>query len=256
MKYSRNEHSFPIGDDYELSKCEYKVLDWFLSYGRACLTLFFLFSLFCFPWVTVKCWSILSEYRWLLLLWSAVIVIASIYALPILVLTIKCLLQSLSPKHKIKTINGQILGAALLGWDRFYKKPGRKEFTIEKASDIWVCDDAISESLINYTIEKLKYFNTKEKVEPKYRATCYNCFFEAAYDAGIIRKDYCTKGKLRPVVIEQFLTLLGSDYQMTAQNFSRSKEQIVRTSDKICHYKVYKNEIKSEIDKLLTNSEI
>lgn len=254
MKYSRNAHSLPICKDYELTKFEYKVLDFYLSYGRAWVTLAFLLSLFFIPWMTIKCWPILSEYILLLLIWFVFIIIASVYALPILVFTVKCLVLALFQKEK--AVNCQILGAALFGWDRSYQKSGRKDIIINKASDIWDCDESISEFLIKYTIEQLSYFNNKINVEPKYRVTCYNCFFDAAYDAGIIRKEYCKKGKLRPVVIEQFLTYLGNEYQLSAQNFSRKVEQMVYTADKICTYETYKKYIKSNIDKLLSDSKI
>lgn len=253
MKYSNKTHSKSIGENYDLTKGEVRTLDLFLSYGRAWLSFSFLLSLFFVPWITIKCWGILYEHIYSLLIWFIFLTAAFCYSLPIVFSTLKCLLLSLFKKDKRPSLI--VLGASFLGWDRYYQKAGTKPIHLDSPEDLFAEDlKCGKDAALKWVIKELDKFNDKDFVNCSLRQTCYRCIYDAMVEVKLIASVYINEGKGSLKAYSQFLNLLGSKYKLSESRLKMEPKVRVDTSDNFYTYNSYQEYLKDRICKELNIS--
>lgn len=245
MRINKTKHFKPVDGEWNPSEFDIKVLDFFLSMGRAWIAAFFCVSIGVTILLLVQYPDIIIQRNYLILTWLVLEVFALLYSLPIIFATIKNLILYLI--HKSSWDNAVVLGAAFFGWDRFDAKSGKKEIKISMPSGYLKDDTVKSKEVIVAKIkEKLDFANKHVKLDSK--ITFYRCLLSACDSVGLVTEECKNSPRQRSM----FLRSLGEQYQYSERSLKKpDREKIYYKNDEEISYKDLYDSFQEEFRKLL-----
>ncbi len=237
----------PIEAAPSLNHHEKRAIVWFLSYGRASFT----FS--CFLSIP----ACITLYRWptnelsvslgivALVVWGVSTLSALCFAAPIIFQAILNLVRGIPKEQRANLKKFKLLGAVLLGWDRYFKKKGRpKQGLIVTPEDFLEVKGEAAATLIETVKccidEANKLLGGDKK---KYRTSLIRGVFDALEQACVIKDEYrCSYESY-----EQFLISLGGNYRCGEKSLRKSPLKTVLYKTDNIDYQKYVTIVKGRI---------
>lgn len=229
MRVNKTKLFKPIDAGYDLTEIEIKLLQWFLSYGRACMAMLFVFS----------CIRVIYEGSLIKVLWYLCLGTSVVFAVPLICFILLDTVLAISGKKRWSTI--EVLGAAFLGWDRFDAQSGRTPTKVNMPSDYFRCD---SDLYIEYVKQRLDFFN--REAEPHSRLSFYLCLLDACDRLGIVSPK-CVNSPLQRSL---FLKSLGSEYSFSERSLKKGHNEQLSTREKDYFFDLFLNTLENELKDL------
>lgn len=229
MRVNKTKLFKPIDAGYDLTVIEIKLLQWFLSFGRACMAMLFIFS----------CIRVVNDGSLIKVLWYLCLGTSVVFAAPLICFILLDTVLAITGKKHWSTI--EVLGAAFLGWDRFDAQSGRTPTKLNMPSDYFRCD---CDLYIEYVKNRLDFFN-KEAV-PHSRLSFYLCLLDACDRLGIVSPK-CVNSPLQRSL---FLKSLGDEYSFSERSLKKRFDETMNTKENDYHYDLYLNKLEDELKDL------
>ena len=234
MKINKVKHFKPIENGFDLNAAEIKVLLWFLSFGRACLAILFIFS----------CIRVCDDGTLIKVLWHIALVFSLLFSLPLICFILMDSVLAVFGKKRWSTV--EVLGAAFLGWDRFDAKTGQKPARqIPMPEGFFQSKGDEMRVYVNFIKERLDKFN--QEAESGSRLSCYKCLLDACDRTSKLVAPECVNSPLRRSL---FLKSLGEKYSYSDRALKEKPNEVLEISNNRYEYEVYEGLLIKELKEL------